>query len=166
MRLRKYVFPRLASERIKLDGDCHCQSIFDKFVASFYRLNPVNLCRKMIGQSHNPYVSARIFQRNPVHFAYRSRPFSTKYFSNRYRSVNHVSRRKTAACRRSPSLTNQGRTVKPTEKALATLSPKGADRAGCTPSQDSRTAPRAARRHPRRGDPPCFSMSRYRRRHA
>ena len=80
MRLRKYVFPRLASERIKLDGDCHCQSIFEKFVASFYRLNPVNLCRKMIGRSHNPYVSARIFQRNPVHSAYRLVHFQTKVF--------------------------------------------------------------------------------------
>ena len=166
MRLRKYVFPRLASERIKLDGDCHCQSIFEKFVASFYRLNPVNLWRKMIGRSHNPWVSARIFQRNPVDFAYRSMPFSAKIFSNRYRSVIHVSRRNTAACRRSPSLTNQGRTVKPTKKALATLSPKGAGRAGCTPSQDSRTAPRTACKHTRRRDPPCFSTSRYRRRHA
>jgi hypothetical protein len=34
----------------------------------------------MIGRSHNPWVSARIFQRNPVDFAYRSMPFSAKFF--------------------------------------------------------------------------------------
>ena len=60
MRLRKYVFPRLASQRIKRDDDCHCQSIFSKFVAGFYRLNPGNLSGKMIARSHNPYVS-RVF---------------------------------------------------------------------------------------------------------
>ncbi|WP_302936885.1 hypothetical protein [uncultured Senegalimassilia sp.] len=81
----------------------------------------------MIARSHNPYVS-RVFSSETLFIPHPNQCLFLHRFFHRYRSVNHVSRRKTAACRRSPSLTNQGRTVKPTEKALATLSPKGAGR--------------------------------------
>ena len=166
MRLRKYVFPRLASERIKLDGYCHCQSVFSKFVADFYRSNPGNLNGKNDCPVPKSLCFGAYFPAKPCSFRITFGALFGEKYSNRYRSVNHVSRRKTAACRQSPSLTNQGLTVKPTEKALATLSPKGAGRAGCMLSQDCRTAPRTACKHTRRRDPPCFSTSRYRRRHA